>query len=324
MSDIYAVIDVGTNSTRLLLAEYNSKVHVIEKRLITTRISESRQPLGADNTPDQRVLLSEEGMSRTLDAMDNFCAIAKHAEAKRVFCYATSAVRDAENKETFIKNAKERLDIDIDVISGESEAELAFLGALGKKGEGCLIDIGGGSTELIFGKDGRIALKGSVPIGCIKLKNMFPDDVNGHTAVRNAFRNCPTEYSVMNKRGEFETKSKNAKALLASMRKLGGTAYAVGGTATTLCALAVGLSAHYDGRLVQNRALTHGEARQILHELGGMPIERRRAIPILKDRADIICFGASLLLTCMDALDVASVTVSDSDGLEGYLIRSLE
>lgn len=314
MSQIYAVIDIGSNSTRLMLAEaarQKKGFSVLEKRLIGTRLGEG---MGVSR------VLSDAGMQRTLNALDNFLAIAKNVKADEVFVFATSAVRDARNRNDFLSRCHSRLDIEVDVLSGVEEARIAFWGVQGEGGTGRLIDIGGGSTELIAAREGEMRLTGSVDMGCVRAAGRLEDTSVGHTALRQLFRNSPAHMrEAAHKKGEYAKSTKTAKYLLAKMRKEPGQVYAVGGTVTSVAALAAGLTVHYDARLVQGRVLTHNEIRSILHELGPMPADCRAQIPLLKERADVICFGISILLTCMDDMEINSVVTSDADNLEGYL-----
>lgn len=313
MAQKYAVMDIGTNSIRLMIAQVRQDTEIVvrEKRLITTRLGEGLQ---------QNHLLSEEAMLRTLDALEKFMAVCRASEFKEIYAFATNAVRSAHNGDDFSERFRERFDVRLDVISGEDEGKIAYLGVIGNQGIGRVIDIGGGSTELIAGVDTQPQVVGSIEMGCVKAAQLLPDNAEGYIQVRELVRNSPALVGELKKRtGNMLYTERNGKALLSKIQKQLGSVYAVGGTATTLAALAAGLQSVYDPRIVHGRMLTHGEIRRVLSEIGPLTVQQRAKIPILRERADLICFGANILLLCMDELKVSTVITSDRDNLEGYL-----
>ncbi len=308
----YAVIDVGTNTSRLMLADDNGRP--FEKRVIPTRIGDELQATKR---------LSEAGMRRTIEALDNFKAIADHAKAKATYAFATSAVRDADNRAEFLQRCQEELGIVLDVVSGEEEAQLAFRGAVPSGTPARIVDIGGGSTELSAGKDGQIRLVGSVPFGAVRAAARYTDGSEGHIQARRDFRATDCAVWERGKNGEAQFSVGTAKTLLQQLKRCDGPLYGVGGTITSIAALAVGLRDHYDAKRVHGYALTHAAARKVLQELGALGRANRERIPVLKGRADIICFGGAILLECMDAAGATDLIVSDSDNMEGYLLGKL-
>lgn len=316
MAQKYGVIDIGTNFVRLMLASMNEKneIKVHEKRLVACRTGEG--------IADDGFQLSPQAMERTIKTIDFFIKICQKVNVDEIYAFATSAVRNATNQAEFLERCNERLDLDIDVISGELEARIGFLGAVGVEATGRLIDIGGGSTEIIACEQGELILSGSVEMGVSRALQVLPNSSAGYIGMRKLFRNSMTiEVEKKKKSIEFDYSERLAKRFLPKMKKIQSPIYAVGGTVTTLAGLAIGLKTGYDPRLVQGYAITHGATRRVLAEIGPMPPKHRMKIPLLRDKADVFCFGCNILLTLMDDLGVTSVIASDRDGLEGYLLH---
>ena len=155
-----AVIDIGSNSVRLLLLCGGRARQEME----TTR-------LGA-GTAQRR--LQPESMARTVEAVARFCAQARAAGAERVLAFATSAVRDAVNREELLRALRARCGLEVDVLSGAEEANLAYLGAAEGR-RALVLDIGGGSTELVYGA-GAVQRAVSLQAGAVRLKERFMQD----------------------------------------------------------------------------------------------------------------------------------------------------
>ena len=304
MDQLYAVMDIGTNSVRLMLARCSGRVEVEDKRICTTRIGEALHSTGE---------LSEGGMERSLSALAGFLETAREAGATQFFAFATSAVRDAKNRQEFLDRCREKLGLEVDVISGREEAGLGFAG-IGVRGQAKLIDIGGGSTEISCGAGGRVSFSFSVPVGCVRALERYPETEDGLLHARKWLHDMPMS---------FEGEAVKAGKLMQKLRKAEGPAYAIGGTATAIASLAAGLTQRYDARIVTGRALTLGEVRRINAEMGRIPVENRKKIPLLGKRAEVIRFGAALLEECMVCLDAPSVITSDADNLEGYLLQKV-
>lgn len=280
----YAVIDIGSNSVRLMLVA-NGKV--LYKRLNTTRLGEGL----ASST-----LLKREAIERTENAVATFYQIAKEEGAEKTYAFATAAVRTAENGGKFVESVKGLCGLDVDVVSGEKEAELGILGALGF-GDGAVIDMGGASCELAIKAGGKIIYKKSVDIGVVRLKD-----------------ECGTDTIKL------------CKAATCAAEKYGAipkiqAVHAIGGTATTLGALALGLT-EYDGERVTGTEITQVWLEKISDKLLSMPIEEIASLPCMpKGRADVIAGGAFALATIMQKLGIEKMIVSDRDNLEGYAIE---
>lgn len=305
---LYAVIDIGSNSTRLMLAsKEGGRFVVADKKLQITRIGDQIA---------SRETLSEEGMERTIRAMEAYVRIAKEAGAGELYAFATSAVRDAKNKRVFVERCQEALDIEVDVLDGRTEALLAYMGVMPQGDAARVIDIGGGSTELIAGQEGKIRAAGSLPLGAVRAKELYPQSKGGFDQLYKAVGKVEGEYWEGN---SLEKRTLSGHKLLHKIKKQAGTLYGVGGTITTICALSDGVSRVYDPRTVHGRTMTRSEVTLVLRELDTMSSEELKRMPLLKGREDIIRHGGVILMACLDAIGAECLVVSDRDNLEGYL-----
>lgn len=283
-----AIVDLGSNSLRLLLGTYDGKEwHNEPKRLWTTRLGKR----AADGQ------LTEEAMTRSLDALKEIQGLIGSYGATRVVGVATSAVREASNGEAFMAEAVKVCPMEPNVITGEEEAALGFAGAIssfpGDERHFGLIDIGGGSTEIALGTAEGAYWNRSYPIGAVRLKERSdegPQEVWQET--RPWFDPLPIEGPF----GEF---------------------IAVGGTATTLAAMHLKMT-EYNPGLIQGHQLTRAVIEGMILELRYMTPEERLQVPGLPaTRADIIVAGAEILTSFMDWHDIPHVIVSERDGMEG-------
>lgn len=276
-----AIIDIGSNSVRLMLTAGGK---VLYKTLNTTRLGE-----GIASSP----LLKESAIVRTADAVAEFAARAKAEGAEEVRAFATAAVRSAENGADFVARVKARCGLEVEVLSGETEAEVGILGALGK-GDGGLVDAGGASTEIIVRREGKIVYEKSVNIGVVRLKDMCGRDRDKLFA---AAEKAAEEYGKVPLAEPF---------------------CAVGGTATTLASVLLGL-AEYDPARVTGTKISAGQMRALAEKLTAMTPEEIMNFPTVPEkRADVLGGGAALLSVLMDRLGIPELTASDSDNLEGY------
>ncbi len=287
MSDlVYAdVIDIGSNSIRYMHAAVTTQyVTAVErKRLITTRLAQRLDDSGR---------LSEDAMRRSLDAIRSFVDISREKVTPNLFAYATSAVRDAHNGQEFCSRIQQETGVNVDVLSGDQEAKLAYTGAVGPSGGG-LIDIGGGSAQVITD-----LVSYSFPIGCVRVKDKFSQ----------------LPYAKM--RQELSLWLGDCCAELSSIRQTRWTG--VGGTITTLAALKAGLT-EYDPAMVTQQTISVESLGNLLTRLNDMG-EARRLHPLLKDRHDVILCGGGVLTELMRIMDIQKLGVSDADGMEGYLL----
>ena len=277
----FAVIDVGSNSVRLMLVA-NGKV--LYKTIQTTRLGE-----GLSVAP----LLKTSAIERSAQAVKTFYDCARKEGAEQVLAFATAAVRTAKNGAEFIKRVKELCGLSVEIISGEEEAELGILGALGYQ-DGGILDIGGASTELIFRTSGKITYKKSVNVGVVRLKERCGNDPKLYYL---------TAEESVREFGKVEN---------------GHTVYAIGGTATTLGAVALGLI-NYDGSKVSGTVLSLDQVKALSARLQSLSVEEIAKIPCVPLlRADVLTGGVIWLESIMERLNISKIVVSDSDNLEGY------
>ena len=287
MNPLCYVIDIGTNSARLMLCagdHFHRKC--VYKTHITIRLKEC---------PGH--FLTEAAIGRTVCALLQFQSrMRREFPNLPVLCFATSAVRDAENRDRLLTRAKEQTGLLIDVLNGEQEALCGFLGAT--DGHGGVIDVGGGSTEIVFGSHDKISYQQSFDIGAVRCKALLGADAS---ALKKAQAWASDLFTALPDAHAQET------------------FYAVGGTATTLAAIHHQLQA-YDPQIIQGTVLSLSEISETLAMLSRRSLAQRRQTPGLEpDRADIILYGIVILIEAMKALRIAKVMVSDSDNLEGYL-----
>ena len=280
----FAVIDIGSNSVRLMFVADGK---VLYKALNTTRLGE-----GIADKP----LLKPEAIERSAVAVRDFYEKAKNEGAEQVFAFATAAVRSAENRQEFLDRVYGLCGLKIEVISGETEAEIGILGALGNR-DGGVIDIGGASTEIVAKKNNALVYKKSVNIGVVRLKDKCGRD---KTALEAMASEASTQY------GEIP---------------LGEEIYAIGGTATTLAAQILGLQT-YSSEKITGTVLTLEQMQKMADKLLNMSVEEIAALPCMpKGRADVLTGGAVLFTVLMKKLGFTRLIVSDRDNLEGYAIK---
>ena len=298
-----AAIDCGTNSIRLLIADIDGN----NFREVVRDMEIVRLGQGVDQTGQ----FHPEAIARTLAAVDKFAAeIAKRGVEKIRFC-ATSATRDATNRHLFVDGVRERLGIEPEVISGDEEAALSFAGAIQDldpvNGPFLVIDIGGGSTEFVFGTTSVEAAR-SVNIGCVRMTERH-------------FANDPaTPEQVAAARSDIQAAIAQAAAEVPITQAK--TLVAVAGTATTVAAAALNL-AEYDRYAIH---LARISAIQV-HEASAMFLtksrEERLALGYMHPgRVDVIAAGALVLSEIMKATGATEFVASESDILDG-MARSL-
>lgn len=293
-----AAIDCGTNSIRLLIADIEGS----NFREITRTMEVVRLGQGVDKTGE----FHPDAITRTLAAVDTIAAeIARRGVEKIRFC-ATSATRDASNRALFIDGVKERLGIEPEVIAGEVEAALSFMGATKDfdKSEGpfLVIDIGGGSTEFVYGTD-SVEFARSMNIGCVRMaERHFTGDQPDPGQIASAIEDID------------EAIAQAAKSVPLTQAK---TLIAVAGTATTVAAAALDLS-EYDryaihlARISADR--THQISTQLLRET---QVERAAHGYMHPGRVDVIGAGSLVLDRIMKATGATEFVASESDILDG-------
>lgn len=274
------IIDIGSNSVRLAMLADGKTLY---KKLETTRLADGLSKSGK---------LSQRHMDRTAEAVSMFCTQATEEGAEKIYAFGTAAVRTAQNGDEFVTRVKQVCNLDVDVISGELEAEIGVLGALGTKNGG-VIDIGGASTEVIVKKGGERVFSESLEIGAVRLKDIAEYDKD-----------------VLDK--AISDKLEALGNFSAARYKM----YAIGGTATTIAAIKHGF---YDPLYTHGTVLTVEEVERYATELLTLTVEEIRALGGMQyDRADVIGGGCLLLARLMQKLKIKTLTVSEADNLEGY------
>jgi exopolyphosphatase / guanosine-5'-triphosphate,3'-diphosphate pyrophosphatase len=312
-----AAIDCGTNSIRLLVADVDSTLHEIDRRLEIVRLGE-----GVDRTGR----LAPAALARTLGALERYARRIEELGVTRVRMVATSATRDAANRDKFVAGVTRLLGVPPEVISGDEEARLSYLGATydlpgDVAGPILVTDIGGGSTELVLGGgppdagDGgpsrattrpataAVSAACSVDIGCVRLTE------------RHFATDPPTSAAVAAARADIEA----ALDLAAASVPLHAAASLVGlaGSVTTVGAIHLGL-ADYDPEAIHRSRVPASAVREISDRLLVADHAERAAIPVMHPgRVDVIAAGALVLRHIVDRTGVDEVVVSEHDILDG-------
>jgi exopolyphosphatase/guanosine-5'-triphosphate,3'-diphosphate pyrophosphatase len=298
-----AVIDIGSNSTRLLVADVEGgRVTPIERRSTVTRLGR-----GVDLTGQ----LAAEAVEDACAAVDPYMSTLRELGAEKIDAIATSAVRDASNGSAFVAELRERFALSARVLDGEEEARLTYLGATSETSPAVptlVIDIGGGSTELIVGEGQEIEWHTSLQAGVVR-----------HTE-RHLISDPPTpvelEALATDLRGLIETATKGAPRAEAGI--------AVAGTPTSLAAIELELEP-YDPNRVHGHVLELPAIQRMLSRLAAAPLTRRVEIPGMHaDRAPTVVAGVVTLVEVMRAFELVRITVSEHDILYGAAIASSE
>lgn len=301
-----AVADLGTNSTRLLVADVgdDGALETLGRRTDVTRLGEGVDANGK---------LSEDAMERVHDRLAAYAEIAGRLGAQRRVAVATSAVRDAENGAEFAADVRRRHGFKPRVISGSDEARLTFLGATADqppaRDPALVFDIGGGSTEYVIGRPGAPpAFHTSTRLGSVRQTERH---------IRSDPPRPEELASVADAAAEIIT-----AAVPDEERERVTNGIAVAGTATSLAAIDQRLEP-YDARRVHGFELTLAAAERMLAALAAMPVAARREVTgLLPGRAPTIVTGAVILVESLRAFELESVTVSDADILHGTALET--
>lgn len=299
-----AAVDCGTNSTRLLVASGSGDT--IERRMQITR-------LGAGVDKERR--LAGEAIERTLETLRGFRELMDRAGVEKSLATATSAVRDASNTDDFLLPAAEILGAPPRVLPGELEGRLSYRGATSDLdpagGPYVVVDVGGGSTEIVAPAGDGDVLAVSLDIGCVRVTERF-------------FMSDPPT------RAELERARDYARPLVAEAAarhpELESAKRAVGlaGTVSALAVLGLRL-ASYDRQAVHHSVLTRERIGELIDELSALPLARRRELPGMEvERADVLVGGAVVLGAVMDELGCPQLLVSESDILDGIVSELIE
>lgn len=303
--NIKGVIDIGTNSCRLFIAELeNTSEGKKIKRELVKDVEIVKLGEGVNKTHN----LNPNAIKRTLDCLKKYKEKASSYGVENIRAFATSAVRDAENREVFLQEVS-KLGIKIECISGKTEATLNFLGnSLVFKDRILVVDIGGGSTEFTLGKDKTIGFIQSINIGAVRATEKFFSD------------NDYSEEKLEKCRSWIRKNLEILKTIKDRNFKLVGVA----GTATTQISVRDKMEI-YDSSKVHMAALTLDELKENLSLFLSKNFEERKKIVGLEEkRADVIIAGTLILLTILEELNRDKIIISESDNLSGAITREEE
>jgi len=303
-----AAIDCGTNSIRLLVADANpetGELVELDRRMIIVRLGQ-----GVDRTGR----LAPEALERTFAACREYAAIIKEHGAERLRFVATSASRDAENRDEFVRGVLDILGVEPEVISGDQEAEFSFTGATKElKGRDDLtkpflvVDIGGGSTELVVGEE-HVRAARSVDIGCVRMTER-------HLVHEGVVSDPPKPAQVQAIRADIEAALDLAERTV-PLREA-HTLVGLAGSVTTVSAIAQNLP-EYDSAAIHHSRISYDRVREITESLLASTHAERAAIPSMHPgRVDVIAAGALVLLSIMERIEAQEVVVSEHDILDG-------
>ncbi|MBR1867095.1 MAG: hypothetical protein IJ800_00735 [Clostridia bacterium] len=282
---IYSVLDIGSNSVRALCYRRGK---VLYSGLITTRLGEGTAKQG--KLSEEAIVRTVEGMKTLREKLSVFCS-------DDLFCFATEAVRSAENGEVFLNYAKNE-GFSVEVLDGDEEGELGLLGALGGK-DGGIIDIGGASTEITVGRNGKIVYSHSLPLGAVRLYDLCGED---EKALSDKISQRIGEYGEIPKEVDY---------------------CFIGGTASAVCIVARGLKG-FDGDRINDAALTKEDIDAAYEKIKNCSVEERVSkLRLSAKRAEIIVGGALMIKTLCEKFGLKSVTVKVNDNMVGYLRKKI-
>jgi exopolyphosphatase/guanosine-5'-triphosphate,3'-diphosphate pyrophosphatase len=297
-----AVIDVGSNSTRLLIADVDGAVSVVERQSRVTRLGR-----GVDLSGQ----LSDEAIEAACAAIGDYVEICRESGVEQLVAIATSAVRDASNGSAFVAELRERFALPARVLDGEEEARLTYRGATSESPPEVptlVIDIGGGSTEMVVGTGTEIAFHTSLQAGVVR-----------HTE-RHISGDPPTVVELEALADDIRVLIEDALANANGARASAGIA--VAGTPTSLAASELELEP-YDPSRVHGHVLSLQTIQRLLSQFASTPLAERVAIPGLHpDRAPTIIAGGVILIEAMRAFGLEQIQVSEHDILYGMALET--
>ncbi|MFF9816374.1 exopolyphosphatase [Streptomyces sp. NPDC014006] len=311
-----AAIDCGTNSIRLLVADVavpdsasgagaTDELVELDRRMTIVRLGQ-----GVDRTGR----LAPEALERTFAACREYAEIIKEHGAERLRFVATSASRDAENRDEFVRGVLDILGVEPEVITGDQEAEFSFTGATRElaghehlERPFLVVDIGGGSTEFVVGEE-HVRAARSVDVGCVRMTER-------HLVAGGAVTDPPTEEQIAAMRADIEAALDLAEQSvpLRQARTLVGLA----GSVTTVSAIAQELP-EYDSARIHHSRISRDKVREITEWLLHSTHAERAAVPSMHPgRVDVIAAGSLVLLSIMERTGAEEVVVSEHDILDG-------
>ncbi len=286
-----AAVDLGTNSTRLLVADVeDGMVHELDRRLEITRLGEG---------VDSRRQLLPQAIARVRNVLVDYRRAAEEGGVERTLAFATSAVRDAENGEAFLGELEWSYGFETRLLTGHEEALLTFRGVASGRAleEGTLVvDVGGGSTELVLGGPAGVDFHESFDLGCVRLTERFP--------------------------GDPEACARQVRSVLAPVELAVRQAIGVAGTVTQLATLDLGLERE-EPDLVHGHQLRTDAVAELLERLAAKPVDEiRRERGMHPDRASVIVAGTVVVLEALRRFGLDQLEVSERDIMHGAALAA--
>jgi len=293
-----AAVDLGTNTTRLLVADVDDgTLEEVVRRETITRLGES---------VDRRRILLPTSIARVRNVLVDYRREAEELGAERVLAVGTSAVRDADNGEAFLGEVEWSYGFTTQLLDGDEEAALMVRGAASDRTiepGTLLVDIGGGSTELVLGGPGSVAFSTSLQLGCVRLTERY------------LASDPPTA-------DELERCAAAVRDVLPPLEPAG--AVGVAGTVTTIAALDLGLAA-YDPVRIHGHRISWASVERELTRLAALSVAERRTVPGLEpDRAPVIVAGVVILREVLRRYDLEEIEASERDNLHGAVLAAAE
>jgi exopolyphosphatase / guanosine-5'-triphosphate,3'-diphosphate pyrophosphatase len=289
-----AAIDIGTNSIRLLITDAEGRQ--LAREMNITRLGQEVDRTGR---------LAEAAIERSLRVLAQYGDLIRAHGAERVRATATSAARDADNREQFFGPAERALGVRPECIPGDEEARLSFQGATYEldpaQGPFLVVDIGGGSTEFILGTRAPEQLI-SVDMGCVRMSERH---LHSDPPAAEELEACCADVRQTLSEVQRTVDVKRAKCMVG-----------LAGTVTALCYLKLGLK-HYDPAQSHHMTLTRGDVESMFKQLAGLDDAGRRAILAEPKRSGVIVAGSAVLWTILRELEIEQLLVSETDILDG-------
>jgi exopolyphosphatase/guanosine-5'-triphosphate,3'-diphosphate pyrophosphatase len=305
-----AAVDCGTNSIRLLVADLDPRtgeLKDLDRRMRIVRLGQ-----GVDRTGR----LAPEALERTFAACREYAGVIREygVPAARTRFVATSASRDADNRDEFARGVADILGVAPEVVTGDQEAEFSFTGATreltgghGLRPPYLVVDIGGGSTEFVLG-DRQVTAARSVDVGCVRMTER-------HLVHDGVLADPPDAGRIAAMTADIDAALDEAARTVPLERA--GTLVGLAGSVTTVAALALGLTA-YDSSVIHHSRVSHDQVRRISRRLLAATHAQKAAMTVIHEgRVDVIAAGALVLLRIMERTGAAEVVVSEHDILDG-------
>lgn len=311
-----AAIDCGTNSIRMLIADVptdgQGALRDLDRQMRIVRLGQ-----GVDRTGR----LDPEALERTFAACREYAEAIRAHQVEQVAFVATSASRDAENRDEFVRGVVDLLGVEPRVITGAEEAQLSFTGATRELASGTdlarpylVVDIGGGSTELVLG-DTSVRAARSVDIGCVRMTER-------HLVDDGRLIDPPTPRLLTAIRSDVDAALADAERTVPLSEA--ATLVGLAGSVTTVAGMALGLPA-YDRTLIHHARISHQQVSEVVGRLVGATHDERAAIGVMHPgRVDVIISGAMVLLAVMERAGAEEVVASEHDILDGIAYRTAE